>query len=187
MNKEEIKEKIEELKGRLIENSTDAELTRDLTEELLHRYDEYRNKPVMVEIPVDDVVNDFRGDTFEMCYTKKEAVYKNNAGYTVICPVAYKALFEYIFDLCNMEEEALKTLDGNDRELLKNDISVSSWVMTVPVLAMQDLKLKYSLYDTYYKYVKDRCVEAVNMPLQEEDAERDDDFRVAVENTDKIK
>lgn len=187
MNKEEIKEKIEELKKRLIENSTDAELTRDLTEELLHRYDEYRNEPVMVDIPVADVLNDFKGDTFEMCYTKKEAVYKNNAGYTVICPMAYKALFEYIFDLCNMKEEALDTLDDNERELLKNDIRVSSWVMTVPVLAMQDLKLKYSLYDTYYEYVNVKSKEAVEIPLQEEDVERDDDFRIAVENMDKIK
>lgn len=187
--KEEIRKKIDEVKNLIKANSKNAHHAEKLIDELLSLDREKRHEATLVHIPMDNVSKTFKGDTFELCYTKQgEAVYRTFGGYTIICSSMFNALnatIENAIDYLNGEIQ--EELTDEQKQLIEDDITATSWVLNLPLHACSDLEFKYDLTNKFIEFIA-KLKEKINKDeLQEETYEEDAQFKEAMIGMENVK
>lgn len=189
--KEEIRKKIDEVKNLIKTNSKDAHHAEKLIDELLSLDREKRHEATLVHIPMDNVSKTFKGDTFELCYTKQgEAVYRTFGGYTIICSSLFNALnatIENAIDYLNGEIQ--EELTDEQKQLIEDDITATSWVLNLPLHACSDLEFKYDLTNKFIEFISKLKEKSNTDEPQEETYEQDAQFKeamIGMENTREI-
>lgn len=189
--KEEIRKKIDEVKNLIKTNSKNAHHAEKLIDELLSLDREKRHEATLVHIPMDNVSKTFKGDTFELCYTKQgEAVYRTFGGYTIICSSMFNALnatIENAIDYLNGEIQ--EELTDEQKLLIEDDITATSWVLNLPLHACSDLEFKYDLTNKFIEFITKLQEKSNTDELQEETYEQDAQFKdamIGMENVNEI-
>lgn len=180
--KEEIRKKIDEVKNLIKANSKNAHHAEKLIDELLSLDREKRHESTLVHIPMDNVSKTFKGDTFELCYTKQgEAVYRTFGGYTIICSSMFNALnatIENAIDYLNGEIQ--EELTDEQKQLIEDDITATTWMLNLPLHACSDLEFKYDLTSKFIEFIS-KLNEKINKEEpQEETYEEDAQFKDAM-------
>jgi hypothetical protein len=187
--KEEIRKKIDEVKNLIKTNSKNAHHAEKLIDELLSLDREKRHEATLVHIPMDNVSKTFKGDTFELCYTKQgEAVYKTFGGYTIICSSMFNALnatIENAIDYLNGEIQ--EELTDEQKQLIEDDITATSWVLNLPLHACSDLEFKYDLTNKFIEFISKLQNKSQTDEPQEETYEKDAKFKDAVVGMENVK
>lgn len=187
-NKKELKKKIDDIKGLIKANSKDAHYADTLISELLSLHKELKHEPTLVNIPMSDVEKSHKGDSWEMCYTKRgEAVYKTTGGYTLICGSMFNALNATI-------ESTIDYLNGNidgeltdeQKKLIENDVVMTSWMLNLPLHACSDLEFKFDLTNRFIEFIQ-KQLEKSSEDTQEETVEEDEKFKQAMIGVEEIK
>lgn len=187
--KEEIRKKIDEVKNLIKANSKNAHHAEKLIDELLSLDREKRHEATLVHIPMDNVSKTFKGDTFELCYTKQgEAVYRTFGGYTIICSSMFNALnatIENAIDYLNGEIQ--EELTDEQKQLIEDDITATSWMLNLPLHACSDLELKYDLTNRFMEYITKLREKSQTDEPQEETYEEDAQFKEAMIGMENVK
>lgn len=187
--KEEIRKKIDEVKNLIKTNSKNAHHAEKLIDELLSLDREKRHEATLVHIPMDNVSKTFKGDTFELCYTKQgEAVYRTFGGYTIICSSIFNALnatIENAIDYLNGEIQ--EELTDEQKQLIEDDITATSWVLNLPLHACSDLEFKYDLTNKFIEFISKLKEKSNTDEIQEETYEEDAQFKDAMIGMENVK
>lgn len=187
--KEEIRKKIDEVKNLIKGNSKNAHHAEKLIDELLSLDREKRHEATLVHIPMDNVSKTFKGDTFELCYTKQgEAVYRTFGGYTIICSSMFNALnatIENAIDYLNGEIQ--EELTDEQKQLIEDDITATSWVLNIPLHACSDLEFKYDLTSKFIEFISKLQEKSNTDEPQEETYEQDAQFKDAMIGMENVK
>lgn len=187
--KEEIRKKIDEVKNLIKTNSKNAHHAEKLIDELLSLDREKRHEATLVHIPMDNVSKTFKGDTFELCYTKQgEAVYRTFGGYTIICSSLFNALnatIENAIDCLNGEIQ--EELTDEQKQLIEDDITATSWVLNLPLHACSDLEFKYDLTNKFIEFITKLKEKSNTDEPQEETYEQDAQFKDAMIGMENVK
>lgn len=187
--KEEIRKKIDEVKNLIKANSKNARHAEKLIDELLSLDREKRHEATLVHIPMDNVSKTFKGDTFELCYTKQgEAVYRTFGGYTIICSSMFNALnatIENAIDYLNGEIQ--EELTDEQKQLMEDDIAATTWVLNIPLHACSDLEFKYDLTSKFIEFIAKLKEKSQTDEPQEETYEQDAQFKEAMIGMENVK
>lgn len=187
--KEEIRKKIDEVKNLIKTNSKNAHHAEKLIDELLSLDREKRHEATLVHIPMDNVSKTFKGDTFELCYTKQgEAVYRTFGGYTIICSSIFNALnatIENAIDYLNGEIQ--EELTDEQKQLIEDDITATSWVLNLPLHACSDLEFKHDLTNKFIEFISKLQEKSNTDKPQEETYEQDAQFKDAMIGMENVK
>lgn len=187
--KEEIRKKIDEVKNLIKANSKNAHHAEKLIDELLSLDREKRHEATLVHIPMDNVSKTFKGDTFELCYTKQgEAVYRTFGGYTIICSSMFNALnatIENAIDYLNGEIQ--EELTDEQKQLIEDDITATSWVLNLPLHACSDLEFKYDLTNKFIEFIAKLKEKSQTDEPKEETYEQDTQFKDAMIGMENVK
>lgn len=187
MDKEQLKERLNDVKKKIKANSKDAHFAETLIDELLSLKGQLGIEPTLVHIPLNDVVKTLKGKTFEMSLTKHgDAIYHVYGGYTIIAdgnrmPALAQTIGSYV-----THQELVNELDEKEQELYVLDLSATTHVLNIPMLAFGDQDLKYDLATIMIKWLRESYAKALGMPLQEETREQDVAFEKAAVALDEI-
>lgn len=187
--KEEIRKKIDEVKNLIKTNSKNAHHAEKLIDELLSLDREKRHEATLVHIPMDNVSKTFKGDTFELCYTKQgEAVYRTFGGYTIICSSLFNALNATIDNAIDyLNGEIQEELTDEQKQLIEDDITATSWVLNLPLHACSDLEFKYDLTSKFIEFITKLKEKSNTDEIQEETYEEDAQFKDAMIGMENVK
>lgn len=188
MDKETLKQRLDEVKAKIKVNSKDAHFADMLIDELLSLKGQLGIEPTIVHIPTADVVKSLKGETFEMSVTKKgDAIYHVYGGYTLIADGArMRSLAGTIADYV-ANQDLVRDLDENERELYDLDMSATAYVLNIPMMAFSDQDLKFDLASKMVEWLRKTYEDAMSKPLQEETPELDATFEDAAKAIEEIK
>lgn len=186
MDKNELKDKLEEIKNLIKTNSKDAHYAETLISELLSVHGQLKHEPTLVHVPLKDIEKEADGETFIMATTKDgKAIYHTRGGYTVIADSNYSSLFYTIYNLIDYINGSVE-LDEETSEILKGDTIATSYILSLPIFVMDDFEYKVQLFDNLVGYLNKKVADA-EQELQEETPEENREFQNAVEALETLK
>ncbi len=180
MDKNELKDKLEEIKNLIKTNSKDAHYAETLISELLSVHGQLKHEPTLVHVPLKDIEKEADGETFVMATTKDgKAIYHTRGGYTVIADSTYSSLFYTIYNLIDYINGTVE-LDEETKNILEADTIATSYILNIPMYVMDDFEYKASLFENVLHYLTKR-VEDAEKELQDETPDENREFQSAVE------
>ena len=180
MDKNELKNKLEEVKNLIKTNSKDAHYAETLISELLSVHGQLKHEPTLVHVPLKDIEKEADGETFVMATTNDgKAIYHTRGGYTVIADSSYSSLFYTIYNLIDYMNGSVE-LDEETKNILEADTIATSYILNIPLYVMDDFEYKASLFENVLHYLTKR-VEESEEELQDETPDENREFQNAVE------
>lgn len=179
MDKNELKDKLEEIKNLIKTNSKDAHYAETLISELLSVHGQLKHEPTLVHVPLKDIEKEADGETFVMATTKDgKAIYHTRGGYTIVADSSYSSLFYTIYNLIDYINGTVE-LDEETKNILEADTIATSYILNIPMYVMDDFEYKASLFENVLHYLTKR-IEDADKELQDETPEENREFQDAV-------
>lgn len=171
MDKNVLKERLDEVKNNLITNSKDAHWAKNAIDELLSLKGQLEHEPTLVYLPVKDVENKLEGGTFEMSIMKDgTAVYHTYGGLTVVAKPNLTSLAGTIAEYVG-SQEYVATLNDEEKELFDLDLSAFGYIMSLPMFAFSSKEFTYSIASNIVEFLRKSADELLNEELREETVE----------------
>lgn len=182
MDKNVLKERLDEVKNNLITNSKDAHWAKNAIDELLSLKGQLEHEPTLVYLPVKDVENKLEGGTFEMSIMKDgTAVYHTYGGLTVVAKPNLTSLAGTIAEYVG-SQDYVATLNEEEKELFDLDLSAFGYIMSLPMFAFSNKEFTYSIASNIVEFLRKSADELLNEDLHEEteeDVEMNERFKDA--------
>lgn len=154
MDKNELKNELNDIKAKIKTNSVDAHFSDTLVAELLSVKGQLDHEPTLVHLPLSDVEDTFEGDTFRIYAMKNgEAVYQLKGGMTVIATNRLERLNTTLRDFAIGKNIVEDILSDADKEIYEGDLLATTMIMNLPVIAFSDLEFKYKIYSKIVEYL----------------------------------
>lgn len=171
MDKNVLKERLDEVKNNLITNSKDAHWAKNAIDELLSLKGQLEHEPTLVYLPVKDVENKLEGGTFEMSIMKDgTAVYHTYGGLTVVAKPNLTSLAGTIAEYVG-SQEYVATLNEEEKELFDLNLSAFGYIMSLPMFAFSNMEFTYSIASNIVEFLRKSADELLNEELHEETSE----------------
>lgn len=171
MDKNLLKERLDEVKNNLITNSKDAHWAKNAIDELLSLKGQLEHEPTLVYLPVKDVENKLEGGTFEMSIMKDgTAVYHTYGGLTVVAKPNLTSLAGTIAEYVG-SQEYVSTLNEEEKELFDLDLSAFGYIMSLPMFAFSNKEFTYSIASNIVEFLRKSADELLDEELHEETSE----------------
>lgn len=163
MDKNILKQKLEETKAKLKANSKDAHFADSLINDLVSTCGQMSHKPIVVHHELGDVEGTASGKTFELNIMKDgTAIYHVYGGYTIIADVRSRSLNMAL----KMMYDSLKNgCDDDDATL----VDAMGHVLCIPMVAFCDKALTYQFATSMLEWLGDIQDKAMSADLQDED------------------
>ena len=186
IDKNTLKQKLEETKAKIKSNSKDAHFADSLISDLLSIKGQLEHEPTLVHIEEASVIDRFDGVHFEMCITKDgTAVYRTRGGYTIVADYGLSSLNKTISNFIALSKNEVE-LSDDEMEAVLLDLDANAHVLNIPMLAFSDLDFKFELAKMVINFLRDTYDKAMNAPLQDETPEENKVFKdgiTAIHNT----
>lgn len=181
MDKKELKGKLDEVVAKIKVNSKDKHYADALVKELLSVKGQLDIEPTLIHLPVDDVVKKMESETFRIALLKSgEAVYHLKGGMDIVVQPKANSLYTFLSNMIELQEE-LDNFTEEERKLLLDDITASTYVLNIPFIAFGDLDFKYKLAEVVVNYLVSLQDEYLNdVELQDETPDKNSIFEEAV-------
>ena len=162
-------------------NSKDAHFAQTLIDELMTlRKEDVLNGQSLMDIKMSDIVKRHDGDMWGMFYTRNgDAIFKTKGGYTIVCSSMFNALNTTIKDTIDyLNGEIDGELTDEEKDLMENDVIMTTWCMNLPLHACADISFKYDLTKMFMDYIERQT--AMSSELRKEDVDADKDFEKTI-------
>lgn len=181
MDKKELKGKLDEVVAKIKVNSKDKHYADALVKELLSVKGQLDIEPTLIHLPVDDVVKKMESETFRIALLKSgEAVYHLKGGMDIVVQPKANSLYTFLSNMIELQDE-LDNFTEEERKLLLDDITASTYVLNIPFIAFGDRDFKYKLAEVVVNYLVSLQDEYLNdVELQDETPDKNSIFEEAV-------
>ena len=178
MDKDILKQKLEETKAKLKANSNDAHFTDALISEMLSLKTQLLHEPTLVHIPMSDISDVYKGDTFEISVTNDgQVVYHIYGGYTLIADprmVNLNQTLRWLIESLRSEED-LSDEEKDDLELVRDAMF---FVLMAPSYAFTDDELTFGIARLIIEHLNKLQDEMLSAEIPAEDAVKNSEFEV---------
>lgn len=185
MERNELKEKLSELKKKIKANSKEAKFATQLVEELLLTQRMIDKEPLHT-YDLGAEIDRLEGQTFYIAKHEKGALYHVYNSYDLVVQPSQLALYETLVSLVENKEANAK-LVGEEKENFENYMSVVSYVLSTPAYALSDAELSVEIATVIVKHLNKVYEKLMNQPLQEETPKEDQEFKEATLAIEEVK
>lgn len=177
MEKKELKNELKDIKAKIKANSVDAHFADTLISELLSIKGRLDHEPTLAHLPLDNIEDSFKDDTFEIYVMRTgEVVYHLKGGYTVIVDTRFHALNATLRDYV-LNQKNMDSLSDEDKELYSNDLFATTMILNLATIAFSDLEYKYKIYGNIIDWLAELQEKLItNAELQDETPEENEAF-----------
>ena len=166
--KNELKEKLNELKAQIKLNSKDAHWAENALREYESLVGQIKHEPVVLDCGKE--IDEWSGDTFRITKTNKGVLYHTYGGYSVFCTPNIKSLYETLCDYVDNKDEFSK-LEGVEKENIELALSALTYCINLPSFICSDSELLFSIAGRVVEYLRETSDKLLNVPLKEESIE----------------
>ena len=166
--KNELKEKLEELKKQIKINSKDAHWAENALREYESLVGQLKHEPIVLDCGKE--VDEWVGETFRITKTTTGVLFHTYGGYSVFCTPNITALYETLVDYVENKDEYAK-LEGEDRENHELALSALAYCINLPSFVCSDEAFLYDTAKRIVEYLREMSEELINQPLREETSE----------------
>lgn len=166
--KNELKEKLVELKKQIKINSKDAHWMENAMREYESLIGQLKHEPIVLDCGKE--VDEWAGETFRVTKTTTGIMYHTYGGYTVFCTPNITGLYETLNDLVENKDKYDK-LEGEERDTHELDLSAKAYCLSLPAYAFSDPTFMYDTAMSVVKWLRETSEQALNTPLRDETPE----------------
>ena len=185
MERNELKEKLSELKKKIKANSKEAKFATQLVEELLLTQRMIDKEPLHT-YDLGAEIDRLEGQTFYIAKHEKGALYHVYNSYDLVVQPSQLALYDTLVSLVENKERNAK-LVGEEKENFENYMSIVSYVLSTPAYALSDAELSVEIATVIVKHLNKVYDKLMNQPLQEETPKEDQEFKEATLAVEEVK
>ena len=166
--KNELKEKLNELKAQIKLNSKDAHWAENALREYESLIGQLRHEPIVLDCGKE--VDEWAGETFRITKTTTGIMYHTYGGYTVFCTPNITGLYETLNDIVENKDKYEK-LEGEERDAYELELSARAYCLSLPVYAFSDPTFMYKTAEHVIKWLRETSEQLLNVELKEETEE----------------
>jgi hypothetical protein len=166
--KNELKEKLEELKKQIKINSKDAHWAENALREYECLVGQLKHEPIVLDCGKE--VDEWAGDTFRITKTTTGVLFHTYGGYSVFCTPNITSLYETLVDYVENKDEYVK-LEGEDRENHELALSALAYCINLPSFVCSDEAFLYDTAKRIVEYLREMSEQLISQPLREETPE----------------
>jgi hypothetical protein len=176
MDKNVLKERLDELKRQIKLNSKDAHFADKLIGELLLVKGQMAIEPL--ELDCGKKEDEYKGETYRITLTNKGVLYHEYGGYNIFVTPNNKALYETLADIVINKDENAKA-EGEARERIELMMSAIGYCLTLPKIAFTDAEFAFEIATKVIEFIRAQYDDLMSTPLQEETPKEDEVFKNA--------
>ena len=173
MDKEVLKERLNEVKNQLRTNAKDVHFFDKLIDEALSLKGQMDVEPMFAYLPENEIVDRIKGNNYELVYTPKQAGYRLG-GYSIIVQNHYGLGGQIMNYVDTMKDTS--NLDEKQKEIFEFDLAASMLNFNAILFAANDFEFRYQLNELVVKYLEKKQNELNNVEVPEETTEEDREF-----------
>ena len=173
MDKEVLKERLNEVKNQLRTNAKDVHFFDKLIDEALSLKGQMDIEPMFAYLPENEIVDRIKGNNYELVYTPKQAGYRLG-GYSIIVQNNYGLGGQIMNYVDTMKDTS--NLDEKQKEIFELDLAASMLNFNAILFAANDFEFRYQLNELVVKYLEKKQNELNNVEVSEETTEEDREF-----------
>lgn len=166
--KNELKEKLNELKAQIKLNSKDAHWAESALREYESLVGQLKHEPIVLDCGKE--VDEWAGETFRITKTTTGIMYHTYGGYTVFCTPNITGLYETLNDIVENKDKYDK-LEDEERDAYELELSARAYCLSLPVYAFSDPTFMYKTAEHVIKWLRETSEQLLNVELKEETEE----------------
>lgn len=185
MERNELKEKLVELKKKIKANSKEAKFANQLVEELLLTQRMIDKEPLHT-YDLGAELDRLEGETFYIAKHEKGVLYHVYNSFDLVVQPSHLALYDTLLSLVENKEANAK-LEGEEKENFERYMTIVSYILSVPAYALEDTGLSIEIATLVVKHMNETYKKLMNQPLQEETPKEDQEFKEATLAIEEVK
>lgn len=175
MEKQELKNKIEEVVNQIKTNSKDAKFADSLIDKLLSLKGQLDVEPMRFGIPEKDVIKEYDNDSIRFVRCKGYIAFQAKGGFSVFVSPRMSALYQHLEGLLDMKDN-FDNLTEEQKEGYDTSYLYTSILMQIMLFAVFDAKMFADLSSDVMNRYKEFLDRYKNIPLQEETHKENAEF-----------
>lgn len=183
MDKKILKERLNEVKSQLRTNAKDVHFFDKLIDEALSLKGQMSVEPIALDCGKER--DEWTGDTFRITLTDRGVLYHEYGGYSVFVTPNNTALYEVLSDLVVNKDEYAE-LEGEKKENFESLLTIVAYNLSLPRISFMDRDFPQEIAIKTMNFIKKMFEDLMEQPLQEEEPQKDSNFREAVVAFDEI-
>lgn len=185
MERNELKEKLVELKKKIKANSKEAKFANQLVEELLLTQRMIDKEPLHT-YDLGAELDRLEGETFYIAKHEKGVLYHVYNSFDLVVQPSHLALYDTLLSLVENKEANAK-LEGEEKENFERYMTIVSYILSVPAYALGDAELSIEIATLVVKHMNETYEKLMNQSLQEETLKEDQEFKDATLAVEELK
>lgn len=166
--KNELKDRLNELKAQIKLNSKDAHWAENALREYESLVGQLKHEPIVLDCGKE--VDEWAGETFRITKTTTGIMYHTYGGYSVFCTPNITGLYETLNDIVENKDKYEK-LEGEERDAYELELSAKAYCLSLPVYAFSDPTFMYKTAEHVIKWLRETSEQLLNVELKEESEE----------------
>ena len=184
MDKEVLKERLNEVKNQLRTNAKDVHFFDKLIDEALSLKGQMGVEPIALDCGKEE--DEWAGETFRITLTNKGVLYHEYGGYSVFVTPNNEALYNALVDLVENKEKYAK-LEGEEAENFSALLTIIAYNLSLPRISFMDREFPQEIAIRTMEFIRKMYDSLMNKELQEETPKEDAAFREATEALEGLK
>ena len=184
MDKEVLKERLNEVKNQLRTNAKDVHFFDKLIDEALSLKGQMGVDPIALDCGKEE--DEWAGETFRITLTNKGVLYHEYGGYSVFVTPNNEALYSALVDLVENKEKYAK-LEGEEAENFSALLTIIAYNLSLPRISFMDREFPQEIAIRTMEFIRKMYDSLMNKELQEETPKEDSAFREATEALEGLK
>ena len=184
MDKEVLKERLNEVKNQLRTNAKDVHFLDKLIDEALSLKGQMGVDPIALDCGKEE--DEWAGETFRITLTNKGVLYHEYGGYSVFVTPNNEALYNALVDLVENKEKYAK-LEGEEAENFSALLTIIAYNLSLPRISFMDREFPQEIAIRTMEFIRKMYDSLMNKELQEETPKEDSAFREATEALEGLK
>lgn len=176
MNKEILKEQLNDVKKQLRANAKDAHFFDNLIDKALSLKGQMSVEPIALDCGTE--VDEWVGETFRITLTNKGVLYHEYGGYSVFVTPNNVALYSALEDLVTNRKQYEK-LEGEEKENFDSILAIIAYNLSLPRISFMDREFPQEIAVRTMEFIQKKCEELMSEELQEETPKEDAEFKDA--------
>lgn len=184
MDKNILKERLNDVKRQLRTNAKDVHFFDKLIDEALSIKGQMGVEPM--ELDCGKKEDEYKGETYRITLTNKGVLYHEYGGYNIFVTPNNTALYETLADMVINKEENAKA-EGEAKERLELMMSAVGYCLTLPKIAFTDAEFAFEIATKVIEHIRRKYDELMSEELQEETPKEDEEFKNATLGIENLK
>lgn len=185
MEKQELKNKIEEVVNQIKTNSKDAKFADSLIDKLLSLKGQLDVEPMRMYIPEKDVIKEYDNDSIRFVRCKSGILFQAKGGFSVFVSPRMSGLYQHLEVILDMKDK-YEELTEDQKKTYDFLYLATTQILQLGIFAACDDEFFFGIAEDIVKRFQTMTEKALNADLQEETHKENAEFESNMELTNQV-